>query len=255
MRRIARLVVALSIVTLAAQGAAPGGQAPSVPGGVPGAALPGGRAGAPPRDSAQQTPTGTGRIRGRVLAAVTHEPLRRAQLVLQLSDSREFGRLINTDAQGRYEFNGLPAGRFSLGARKPGYVGLQYGQRRPYEPGTSIVLAVGETITSIDFALPRGAVIAGRVTDEFGEVMPQVRVEVQRFQYGSDGQRRLGTAGTDTTDDRGEFRVYGLMPGEYVVNANVLARVVASTITPGAGTEQDAPVDGYPPTFYPGRRT
>ena len=73
MRRIATLIVALSIVTLAvalaAQSAAPGVQAPSVPGGVPGAPVPGGRAGAPPRDSAQQTPTGTGRIRGRVLAA------------------------------------------------------------------------------------------------------------------------------------------------------------------------------------------
>jgi hypothetical protein len=131
-------------------------------------------------------------------------------------------------------------------------VSLQYGQRQPYEQGTSIALAVGETITSIDFALPRGAVIAGRVTDEFGEVMPQVQVQAQRFTYSADGQRRLTSAGTDTTDDRGEFRLYGLMPGEFVVNAIVLARVVASTTAPGAGTEQDAPVDGYPPTFYPG---
>jgi protocatechuate 3,4-dioxygenase beta subunit len=206
----------------------------------------------PPRDIAQPALTGTGRIRGRVFAAGANTPLRRVQMTLTLPDNREFGRVITTDAQGRYEFSGLPAGRFTLRASKPGYVGLSHGQRRPYEAGTSIALAAGETITSMDFALPLGAVIAGRVTDEFGDVMPQVRVEVQRFEYGSDGQRRLRTAGTDTTDDRGEFRAYGLMPGEYVVNAIVQTRVVAGAAAPGLDTEQNAPVDGYPPTFYPG---
>jgi hypothetical protein len=43
-------------------------------------------------------------------------------------------------------------------------------------------------------------------------------VQVQRYQYGPDGQRRLTTApGAPTpfagTDDRGEFRAYGLMRG------------------------------------------
>jgi hypothetical protein len=196
----------------------------------------------PPRDTAQRPQTGTGRIRGRVTAAGSNTPLRRVQMVLQLLDNPQSGRVTNTDAQGRYEFTELPAGSFSLGASRPGYLRLQYGQRHPYEGGTAIALSVGETISAIDFALPRGSVIAGRITDESGEAVPQVQVRVQRFQYAADGQRRLATTGQDITDDRGEFRIYGLMPGEYVVHG----------VTGTVASQANEINEGYPPTFYPG---
>ena len=229
-----------------------GVQGPSRPGGVVGAPTPG-QPGAPRRDTAgQPAPTGTGKIRGRVTAVATNQPLRRVQMSLQWSESAQYRRTVMTDAQGRYEFADLPIGKFSLSASKPGYVALQYGQRRPYESGTSIALAVGETMTSVDFALPRGGVIAGRITDEFGEVMPQVQVQAQRFQYTADGQRRLQSAGTATTDDRGEFRVYGLMPGEYVVNGSVRSSLDSIASVNGVPWQQSEPSEGYPPTFYPG---
>ncbi|MGH9240791.1 MAG: MSCRAMM family protein, partial [Vicinamibacterales bacterium] len=222
---------------------------PSVPGGDAGAPVPG----QPRRDTAAQPqPTGTGRIRGRVVAAVTNGPLRRVQMALQWSENPAFRRIVMTDPEGRYEFAELPAGKFSLSASKPGYVSLQYGQRRPYEGGTSIALNVGETIASIDFALPRGGVIAGRITDEFGELMPQVQVQAQRFQFAQDGQRRLVTAGNAITDDRGEFRVYGLMPGEYVINGSVRAPTNFVVVNGLPSASNAMPSDGYPPTFYPG---
>jgi len=253
MRKISKLLITLAVVSvlasLSAQVALPAGQAPSVPGGVAGAPVPG----QPRRDTAAQPqPTGTGRIRGRVVAAVTNAPLRRVQMALQWSESPQFRPIVMTDAEGRYEFAQLPAGKFSLSASKPGYVALQYGQRRPYEGGTSIALNVGETVTSIDFALPRGGVIAGRITDEFGELMPQVQVQAQRFQFAQDGQRRLVTTGTATTDDRGEFRVYGLMPGEYVVNGSVRPPTNFVIVNGLPSASNTMPSDGYPPTFYPG---
>ena len=79
--------------------------------------------------------------------------------------------------------------------------------------------------------------------------MPQVQVQAQRFQYTPDGQRRLTSAGSATTDDRGEFRVYGLMPGEYVVQGSVRNSTVVSIA--GITNPADSS-DGYPPTFYPG---
>jgi len=253
MRKISKLLITLAVVSvlasLSAQVALPAGQAPSVPGGVAGAPVPG----QPRRDTAAQSqPTGTGRIRGRVVAAVTNAPLRRVQMALQWSENPQFRPIVMTDAEGRYEFAQLPAGKFSLSASKPGYVALQYGQRRPYEGGTSIALNVGETVTSIDFALPRGGVIAGRITDEFGELMPQVQVQAQRFQFAQDGQRRLVTTGTATTDDRGEFRVYGLMPGEYVVNGSVRPPTNFIIVNGLPSASNTMPSDGYPPTFYPG---
>jgi Carboxypeptidase regulatory-like domain len=253
MRKISMLLITLAVVSvlasLSAQVALPAGQAPSVPGGVAGAPVPG----QPRRDTAAQPqPTGTGRIRGRVVAAVTNAPLRRVQMALQWSENPQFRPIVMTDAEGRYEFAQLPPGKFSLSASKPGYVALQYGQRRPYEGGTSIALNVGETVTSIDFALPRGGVIAGRITDEFGELMPQVQVQAQRFQFAQDGQRRLVTTGTATTDDRGEFRVYGLMPGEYVVNGSVRPPTNFVIVNGLPSASNTMPSDGYPPTFYPG---
>ena len=108
----------------------------------------------------------------------------------------------------------------------------------------------GETVSSIDFALPKGAVIAVRLTDEFGEPVAGQQVQVQRFQWGEDGQRRLTGAGSggaafSGTDDRGEIRIFGLMPGEYVIEA----RRGLTGGGPGAGSDT---AEGFANTFYPG---
>jgi protocatechuate 3,4-dioxygenase beta subunit len=188
------------------------------------------------------------------VAAQSGLPLRRAQVMVVASDST-MRRVTTTDGEGRYEFIELPAGRFSVTATKAGYVSLQYGQRRPFEPGTPITITDDATVERIDFALPSGGVIIARVTDDFGEPLAGAQIQVHRFQYGPDGQRRLAMAPSgvgmflSTTDDRGELRVYGLMPGEYVVSATVRSRTgLAAT---AAANPNDAN-EGFSPTFYPG---
>ena len=96
----------------------------------------------PPRDAATTHPaTGTGRIQGRVLAADTGMPLRRAQIRIFANEQR-VNRMASTDADGRYELRDLPAGRYNLTVTRNGYVSLQFGQQRPFEPGKpSLVLA------------------------------------------------------------------------------------------------------------------
>ena len=89
--------------------------------------------------------------------------------------------------------------------------------------------------------------IAGRITDEFGEPVAQAQVSAQRYQYGPDGQRRLTVSGSPiTTDDLGQFRLHSLMPGEYVVTANFRGGVSIGGL-PGSDTSE-----GFLPTFYPG---
>jgi protocatechuate 3,4-dioxygenase beta subunit len=230
------------------------GQAPQPPGGaVPG--LPAGaqRPGLPPRDNAAQRPqNGTARIRGRVLAAPNNTPLRRAQLNIVATDNPQLRRATTTDADGRYEIAELPAGRYQVSATKAGYVQLQYGQRRAFEEGTPVSLADAQTLTNIDFALPKGGVINVRLSDEFGEPVAGISVQVERFQWGPNGQRRLISAGTGGilgltgTDDRGEVRIFGLMPGEYVLEASNRL----GGISPLSGGSSNA--EGFSPTFYPG---
>ena len=175
----------------------------------------------PARDtSAQQkdaSPPPSGRITGRVLAADTGRPVKRAR-VFASSAELPGGRGALTDDGGIFDLSELPAGRYTLTVSKSGFVSLSYGRRRPLQAGTPLQLADGQQLKSVDFQLPRGSVIEGRVLDEDGDAMPGVTVRVMRYQY-QQGDRRLVPAGNAQTDDRGRYRVWGLTPGDYYVSA------------------------------------
>ena len=87
--------------------------------------------------------------------------------------------------------------------------------------------------------------ITGRITDEFGDPITDVQVQALRFQS-VNGERQLVTAGrTARTDDLGQYRIFGLMPGEYVVHASL------REMPPGVREGSVEPT-GYPGTFFPG---
>src|SRR5216684_1250215 len=123
----------------------------------------------PPRDPTTPTPTGTAVVRGRVLAGDTGRPLRRARITASAPELDGEPRNTSTDADGRYEFIDLPAGRYTLRVVRGGYLSLVYGQRRPREQGKPLQLLDKQTIEHADFALPRMSVISGRVLDETGD--------------------------------------------------------------------------------------
>ena len=158
-----------------------------------------------------------GRIMGRVLAADNGRPVKRAR-VFASAVELPGGRGMLTDDSGTFDLTELPAGRYTLTVSKSGFVALSYGQRRPLQAGTPLQLADGQQLKGIEFQLPRGSVISGHVLDEDGDAMPGVMVRIMRYQY-LQGERRLTPAGNGQTDDKGLYRVWGLMPGEYYVNA------------------------------------
>src|SRR4051812_26053016 len=208
-------VLALSISMLTAVFAVTAGAQQVVP-------RPGQSAGQQPaRDTAAQgkdvPPPPAGRITGRVLAADNGRPVKRARVFVS-SVELPGGRGMLTDDNGLFDLTELPAGRYTLTVSKSGFVALSYGQRRPLQAGTPLQLADGQQLKGIAFQLPRGSVIGGRVLDEDGEAMPGVSVRVMRYQY-LQGERRLTPAGAGQTDDKGQYRVWGLMPGDYYVNA------------------------------------
>ena len=232
-------------------------QAPPLPQGAtqPGPPVP--RMQMPPRDGTAAEPvTGTARIRGRVVAADTGAPLRRAQVRLSAAEVR-VNRSATTDAEGRYEFPELPAGRYNVFVSRSGFVSLSFGQQRPFEQGRPLDLGNGQEADKIDFALPRGGVIAGRVTDELGEPLAGVRVQAMRYQYLPNGRRQLtpvsgGVFGSPLTNDLGEFRLYSLMPGTYVVSATPADTMVMMPAGPAGPASISAPDDGHGVTYYPG---
>ena len=199
----------------------------------------GGRFGGARNDRRQ--PAGTAVIRGRVVTADTGAPVRRAQVRAVSANSRD-NRLVATDEQGNFEFRDLSGGRWDVTTSKAGFVTMRFGQRRPFEAGRPIEIADDQVMERVNLVLPRGAAINGRLLDEFGDPVARARVQALRYQL-VQGTRRLTPVGlTAQSDDRGAFRLYGLMPGEYYVSALVRALRVDD---PGDTTS-------YAPTYYPG---
>jgi carboxypeptidase family protein len=208
----------------------------------------------------RQPKTGTARLRGRVLSVDNGGPVRRAQVRIMSQDIGS--KTAMTDADGRYEFRDLPAGRFNLSATKAGYVTVQYGQTRPFESGKAIDLTDGQVMDKADFSMPRGSAISGRLVDEFGDPVADAMVSAMRSAW-SGGRRRLQPTGrTAMTNDLGQFRIYGLSPGDYYVNAtfrgmDMMGMEIAMAAAMGNGAGGGGPVgsnpnSGYSPTYFPG---
>jgi|SoiMethySBSTD1v2_1073268.scaffolds.fasta_scaffold13310_3 protocatechuate 3,4-dioxygenase beta subunit len=208
----------------------------------------------------RQPKTGTARLRGRVLSVENGGPVRRAQVRILSPDIGS--KTAMTDAEGRYEFRELPAGRFNLSANKAGYVTVQYGQTRPFESGKPIDLGDGQILDKADISMPRGSAISGRLVDEFGDPVADAIVNAMRSVW-SGGRRRLQPTGrTAMTNDLGQFRIYGLSPGDYYVNATfrggeMMGMEIAMAAAMGAGGGAGGPVgsnpnSGYAPTYFPG---
>ena len=122
-----------------------------------------------------------------------------------------------TDDDGKYQLTELAAGQFTIMPLTKAFVVGTSGAFKP--PGQSITVADGETIIKIDFALVRGGVITGRITDTDGRPVIGERVNVVAKDATDTGPAVTVFDGPrNRTDDRGIYRVYGLSPGNYKVS-------------------------------------
>ena len=201
----------------------------------------------PPHDASQTRPlTGTGSIRGRVIADDGDEPLRKARVVIGGPTSIPPGF---TDDQGRFAFTKLPAGQYALTARKAGYAAAAFGSRHPGEPPMRIDLAAGGTVDGVDVRMMRGAAISGRLVDEFGEAIENAAVFAERVVRVA-GRTSTTSQASAPSDDLGEYRLGGLPSGTYVVVARVARPPM---ITAAGGTIVfGGPDVARSRTYYPG---
>jgi hypothetical protein len=214
------------------------------------------------------TPVGDSVIAGTVLAD-DGTPVDRAIVTILGSDGPGL-RASVTDAAGEFSIGGLPAGSFALWATKPGFVTSYYGSRRAGRgPAIPIALASRQRLT-VTMRMLRGASIAGTITDPSGRPLAQVSVHVRPV---SSPGTVASAAQHSATDGQGGYRIFGLAPGEYIVEAlpppmpNPHAILVTAgevkwalqqgpRLSLGAGGTASAPPEGYavayPPTFFPG---
>jgi hypothetical protein len=176
-------------------------------------------------------------IAGRVTTAAG-APLTCAEVrALRVGDT---SRITSTDKNGRFTLDHLTAGSYRIDARAPGYPVREYGQRRAGQGGVALTVAERDRLAGIDFSLSRGSAILGTVVDEHGE--PLESVKLQALQLRSvDGRTVALTLRATSTDDRGHYRLAGLLAGRYLVSAS-----------DDAALSGRKGVSGYAPILYPG---
>ena len=164
-------------------------------------------------------------------------PLARVLVTIR-GESLKASRTLISDEHGRFAFGDLPPGTFTIVAARPPYVSMAFGAKRPGRPGTAINLAAGQRVTNISIALPRGAAIGGLIRHAAGE--PAVGVNVTA----TPSDAKSGLAGAQAvTDDRGEYRIFGLPRGRYVVTAGV-TESPGAVLTQFSDAEMDAIIAG-----------
>ena len=186
-------------------------------------------------------------LAGTVVRLDTGEPLKKATVILRSHDNGEQSVFVITDAQGRFQFNKVEPGNYSLEVLHNGFVKMGYGQKKYGDPGANLSLAAGQKMTDLVFKLPRTSSISGRVMDEDGQPLPRVGVRVYR-KSGRNSNHRLGAVAGALTNDLGEYRVFDLVPGRYYVRASYQEPTEVQGIKPSSSK---SPKESYPPTFYP----
>ncbi len=194
----------------------------------------------PPRDATPEK-KGTAIVRGKIVNA-EGRPLRRVQLRLS-GDPIPEGRTTSTNGEGKFEIAELAAGRYTLNASRAGYLGVSFGQSRPGEVTRPIELAEAQVFTNADFVLQRTALITGHVFDEAGEPLAGSNVLTLQMRFFNGRRRLTPVRGNAITDDTGQYRLSGLEPGEYYIQA--------SSRETWEGDPPQKQMLGFLPTYYP----
>jgi hypothetical protein len=137
---------------------------------------------------------------------------------------------VTTDSEGRYQINGLAAGTYLIVPKAPAYVSES--KSVGLDSSIKITLDEGEARENVSFALIRGGVITGRMTDEDGR--PQVGRNVRLLELvGHDEWREIANWPVRPleTDDRGIYRIFGLRSGRYIAMAGGENDVLRYAIT------------------------
>ena len=194
----------------------------------------------PPPTSAEkrgtnETPPATGSIKGRVVAD-DGQPVVNATLMAQSVNGPRSVRPAQADAEGKFSFNDLPPASYVVFATAPGYIDEAMSTGDPNDWPRYLIGA------QLKIKMIRGGVITGKVTDSKGDPIVGVPVHALALNNPSTSPTDFLGAGGGESDDRGIYRIYGLKPGQYVVNAGGPAQFGLATAN---GFDLDVP------TYYP----
>lgn len=114
-----------------------------------------------------------------------------------------------TGNDGRFTIRDVPPGPYTVRAERDGFFGARNAAATIVVPGTGAPVAL---------SLIPGATIGGRIKDDDGELLPNATVQALVVTY-MNGYPTLSTAVTAKTDFRGEYRLFWMKAGDYIIAA------------------------------------
>jgi protocatechuate 3,4-dioxygenase beta subunit len=180
-------------------------------------------------------------VDGIVVKSTTGEGIKRVTVQLNPLSGGQQSYSAITENNGRFVIRDIAPGRYAIYASGNGYVEQAAENGKGSSQTRILNLSPGENTTGLAFRLVPPGVITGTVYDEDGEPVVSAQVRAMRVS-GSGAHRPVGESGSEQTNDLGEYRIWGLQRGKYLVAATYQA--------PESGQPQ--PTDQvYLPTFHP----
>lgn len=231
-----------------------------------------------------RAPAGAYEVSGRVVNALTSEPLAGATVNLSVSQDLSRPRLQNrgpnpsspseiapvtTGSDGCFVFSGLRPGKYSLSAAKRGFGQQLYEQHEQFS--SAIIVGPDKVSTDLTFRLRPDASVRGRIVDEHSE--PVANAQVMLFREGiQNGRHAIYRTQVTQSSDEGVYRFAHISPGKFYIAVSATPwyaqfmggmrgrRPPATFVSDGDGGTPGQPVDdgsaaidvAYPITFYPG---
>jgi hypothetical protein len=197
-------------------------------------------------------------LTGRVLNALTGEPLKKATVRLTKNVNGRTpasgasqpqgpqGYTTTSETDGNFKIENIEPGDYRLSGDRSGYLNTQYGAKSVGRQGSTITLLPGQQLTNISLALTPQAVISGKVVDQDGDPVNGVMVQLigQMWQR---GKLRHMPQGGSNTNDLGEYRIANVHPGKYYVFVQRMRYMPEAENTSEPGKPDIRPVR----TFYP----
>lgn len=179
-------------------------------------------------------------IEGAVLNDRSGLPLKRAHVVLRPEKAGASAIGVDTDDKGGFAIRDVEAGRYSLSASRDGFLASSVCSMGAVRLPQIFSIGEKESIAGLTFHLRAFAVMAGKISFEDGEPAMSIRVEAYRA-YRNHLRHGYVLAASAVSNDLGEYRMFGLQPGSYVVVASERS-----------AAEQVRETDGlrYATTFY-----
>jgi len=159
-------------------------------------------------------------VSGKVINTATGEGVRKASVLLRSQNGRNsFNFTADTDGNGNFVIEDVDPGKYAVTAGRQGF--LQDIPGSEGAPPPPITVEKDQALRDVVVRMTPLGVIVGRVLDDDGDPIRGVLVQAKSYRYVA-GKRQLGDAQSAQSNDKGEFRVYGLRPGTYYLYAAVM---------------------------------